>query len=90
MLHGGGAASKGWSALAGAHVAAGGFVCLYAGELLRSGEAAARLATYDDAAAARPGDPGHALLVRSAGDLPMRIGFRVECRVMPASPWGAT
>jgi len=63
-LHGGGAASKGWSALAGARIAAGAFLCLYAGELLSSAEAAARLAAYDRAAAERPGDPGHALLVR--------------------------
>ncbi len=80
-LHGWVAASKGWSALAGARVAAGAFLCLYAGELLSSAEAAARLAAYDRAAAERPGDPGHALLVRVAG-----IGVVFEYRFEQTCP----
>lgn len=56
--------SKGWSALAAAPVLRGSFVCLYAGELVGSGEAARRLAEYDCLARECPAAPGHALLVR--------------------------
>ena len=59
-----GAGSKGWSALAGADARRGAFVCLYAGEVISTPEAARRLADYDRAARAQPAAPGHALLVR--------------------------
>ncbi len=58
-----GAGSKGWSALAGADVRCGAFVCLYAGEMISTPEAARRLAEYDRAAREQPSAPGHALLV---------------------------
>ena len=58
-----GAGSKGWSALAGADVRRGAFVCLYTGEVIATPEAARRLAEYDRAAHAEPSAPGHALLV---------------------------
>eukprot|EP00884_Botryococcus_braunii_P022971 jgi/Botrbrau1/9358/Bobra.354_2s0015.1 len=51
---------KGWAAFAGKDVPLGGFVCLYAGELLSSKEAESRLRDYDAASAS---SSGHALLV---------------------------
>ncbi|CAL5227750.1 g10768 [Coccomyxa viridis] len=51
---------KGWSARAAEPIKQGSFVCQYAGELLTSAVAAARLAEYDAQAA---DSPGHALMV---------------------------
>ena len=51
---------QGWAGFAAQPIRAGSFVCQYAGELLTSAAATARLAEYDQRA---PG-PGHALLVR--------------------------
>lgn len=56
----GGTCRKGWAARAADPISKGSFVCQYAGELLTSSEAAARLAEYD----ARPAyQAGHALMV---------------------------
>ena len=58
------ACRKGWSATAAECIKQGSFVCLYAGELLTSAEAAARLTAYD----ARPAhEAGHALMVGVSG-----------------------
>ena len=50
---------QGWSAFAAEPIAAGRFVCQYAGELLSSAETRQRLSEYDTKA----DGPGHALLV---------------------------
>lgn len=52
--------AKGWTAEAGADVAAGQFVCLYVGEQLSTKQASQRLQHYDSV----PGGANHALLVR--------------------------
>ena len=49
---------------------AGAFVCLYAGEVIATPEAARRLAEYDTAAHEEPSAPGHALLVCPSGAVP--------------------
>mmetsp|Transcript_17053 Transcript_17053/g.50905 ORF Transcript_17053/g.50905 Transcript_17053/m.50905 type:complete len:202 (-) Transcript_17053:407-1012(-) len=51
--------AKGWTAEAGADVAAGQFVCLYVGEQLSTKQASQRLQHYDSV----PGGANHALLV---------------------------
>ena len=73
-----GAESKGWSALAGADVRAGAFVCLYAGEVVSTPEAARRLAEYDTAAHEEPSAPGHALLVSPDDAIPGNCKYGVS------------
>lgn len=51
---------QGWGAVAAEMIPRGKFVCLYAGEVIGSSEAARRLVSYDKDGV------GHALLVRSA------------------------
>ncbi len=60
-------ARKGWSARAAEPIKQGSFVCQYAGELLTSAVAAARLAEYDAQAA---DSPGHALMVSVSITIP--------------------